>query len=79
MSGLISNLKGKTSQMMNQLQIVKTLRTRASVLIEAADLLEQSEVDKLPPKKRSLSAAARGRIAKAQKVRWAKWKAKKAA
>ena len=29
--------------------------------------------------KRQLSAAARKRIAQAQKIRWAKWKAKKAA
>jgi hypothetical protein len=59
------------------------LRRQAAQLIQQAKRLNQA-ADLLssfgkPGSRRVLSVAARKRIAQAQKIRWAKWKAKKAA
>lgn len=57
-------------------RIAKELREEGARLTRAANLLDGATK---PKAKRVLSIAARKRIAAAQRARWAKYKAKKAA
>lgn len=60
--------------------LIQELRDTARRCNEAADILVGGKKPMGTAKpKRILSVAARKRIAHAQKVRWAKWKTKKAA
>ena len=69
---IISNLQSENKRLEGEL---KRVRGAISVLRK---LNGNSAITGLKPR-RELSVAARKRIAQAQKIRWAKWKAKKAA
>jgi hypothetical protein len=66
---------------MNALQgIIRSLRrdrARIDAALRALAMLSTSFGSRAPGKRRTLSAAARRRIAAAQRARWARWKARK--
>ena len=71
---IISNLQSENKRLEGEL---KRVRGAIAVLRKLGGGTKGSVVGFRV--KRQLSAAARKRIAQAQKIRWAKWKAKKAA
>ncbi|HEY6182075.1 MAG TPA: hypothetical protein VIW67_07510 [Terriglobales bacterium] len=74
LSQIISNLQSENKRLEGEL---KRVRGAIAVLRKLGGGTKGSVVGFRV--KRQLSAAARKRIAQAQKIRWAKWKAKKAA
>jgi hypothetical protein len=71
---IISDLESENKRLEKELQRVRG----AIAVLRRLNGVTKGSVATLRPK-RHLSAAARKRIAQAQKERWAKWKAKKAA
>ncbi len=69
---IISDLQSENKRLEGELK-----RVRGAIAV-LRKLNGSASVTTLRPR-RQLSAAARKRIAQAQKIRWAKWKAKKAA
>ena len=69
---IISDLQSENKRLESELK-----RVRGAIAV-LRKLNGNSGVTEMRPR-RVLSAAARKRIAQAQKIRWAKWKAKKAA
>jgi hypothetical protein len=69
---IISDLQSENKRLEGDLK-----RVRAALAV-LGKLAGKGSVTTLRPR-RQLSVAARKRIAQAQKIRWAKWKAKKAA
>ena len=74
LSQIISNLQSENKRLEGEL---KRVRGAIAVLRKLGGGTKGSVVGFRV--KRQLSAAARKRLAQAQKIRWAKWKAKKAA
>ena len=69
---IISDLQSENKRLESELK-----RVRGAIAV-LRKLNGKSGIAILKPR-RQLSVAARKRIAQAQKIRWAKWKAKKAA
>jgi len=71
---IISDLQSENKRLEGELKRVRG----AIAVLRKLNGTSKASVTMFRPR-RQLSAAARKRIAQAQKIRWAKWKAKKAA
>lgn len=71
---IISGLQSENKRLVGELKRVRG----AIAVLRKLNGTGKASVTMLRPR-RQLSVAARKRIAQAQKIRWAKWKAKKAA